>query len=123
MVKFMIIFHNPGRSIQKFEEGYTKFLAMIEQIPDIERRQVTDVQGSPEGKSPYYRMLELYFKDKATMTAALNSEAGQKAGAALYTVFKPLNFKFDTVFADVYEEAGGQTPPTTGEDDDDASTT
>lgn len=115
MVKFMIIFHNPGPDVRQFEEGYTTFLAMVEQIPNIQRRQVVNVMGSPEGTSPYYRVLELYFANNATMTAALNSEAGQRAGAGLYKVFKPLNYRFDTVFADVYEEDGGQTPSPTGD--------
>lgn len=117
----MIVFHHPGDDVRDFEAGYTKFLAMVEQIPHIERRQVVNVLGSPEGQSSYYRVLELYFADKATMTAALNSEAGQVAGSGLYEVFKPLGYKFDTVFADVYEEAGGATP-TEGEETTDDST-
>lgn len=113
-VKFLIMFHRPEpAAIPRFEEGYTAFLGMVEQIPNIQRRQVTDIMGSPEGQSPYYRMIELYFADKPTMTAALNSEAGQRAGAALYQVFKPYNYRFETLFADVYEEEGGQTPPIT----------
>lgn len=116
MVKFMIIFHHPGKDITEFEQGYARFLGMVERIPKIQRRQVVNVTGSPEGQSRYHRVLELYFADKATMTAALNSEAGQIAGAGLYEVFKPLGYTFDTVFADVYEETGGSTPHPTHQD-------
>jgi hypothetical protein len=112
MVKFSILFYRPQASrTADFEAGYTRFLAMVEQIPDIQRRQVVDVLARPEGPSPFHRILEIYFTDQATMSAALNTEAGQRAGAALYEVFKPLGFHFDTFFADVYEETGGRTPP------------
>lgn len=116
MVKFMIIFHHPGADVRKFEGGYAKFLTMVEQIPNITRRQVVTIIGSPEGQSPYYRILELYFADEATMKDALKTEAGQVAGAGLYEVFKPLGYTFDTAFADVYEETGGATAHT-GEED------
>ncbi|MEM6282743.1 MAG: EthD family reductase [Chloroflexota bacterium] len=112
MVKFMIIFHHPGADVTEFEAGYARFLGMVEQIPNITRRQVVTVLGSPEGESKYYRILELYFDSQQTMTAALNTEAGQIAGAGLYEVFRPLGYEFDTAFADVFEEAGGATPHT-----------
>jgi hypothetical protein len=85
---------------------------MVEQIPNIMRRQVVTITGSPEGQSPYYRILELYFDSQQTMTDALKTEAGQIAGSGLYEVFKPLGYKFDTAFAEVFEEAGGATPNT-----------
>lgn len=111
MVKFAVLFHRPlPDRMPEFETYYTRFLALIEQIPDITRRQVVDVLGSPTGESKYYRMLELYFADKNTMTAALNTDEGQRAGTMLHLVFKPHGYRFETLFADVYEEAGGHTP-------------
>ncbi|MEO0563501.1 MAG: hypothetical protein AAF125_15440 [Chloroflexota bacterium] len=111
MVKFSIVFYRPSdRLMPDFEAGYTAFLAMVEQIPNITRRQVVDVLGSPEGTTRFYRVLELYFEDREVMSAALNTEAGQRAGAGLYEVFGPKGYAFATYFADVYEEAGGSTP-------------
>jgi hypothetical protein len=113
MVKFSIMFYRPSEPrLTAFEPAYNKFLEMVEEIPDIQRRQVVDVLGSPEGNSSFYRIIELYFDDQDTMTAALNTEAGQRAGAGLYEVFRPKGYRFDTLFADVYEEAGGSTPTT-----------
>lgn len=112
MVKFSIVFYDPGDDVREFEAAYAVFLGMIEKIPNITRRQVVNVMGSPAGRSAFYRILELYFVDNPTMTAALNSEPGQVAGAALYEVFQPKQYRFDTFFADVYEEAGGETPNT-----------
>lgn len=110
MFKFMILFYDPQHNLNEFEKGYARFLGMVEQIPHITRRQVVHVIGSPSGASPYYRILELYFTDEATMQTALNSEAGQIVGSALHQAFLPRNFRFETAFAEVYEENGGTTP-------------
>lgn len=107
MVKFVIVFHQP-ESVMKFENSYNDLLALIERMTDITRRQVVNVLGSPMGKSPYYRILEVYFEDEARMRAALLTPAGQEAGAELTTRFP--RDSFDVFFADVYEETGGRTP-------------
>ncbi len=111
MFKFMIVFYDPQPNLKEFERGYARFLGMVEQIPLITRRQVVHVIGSPLGASPYYRIIELYFTDEETMQTALNSEAGQIVGSALHQAFLPRNFRFETAFTEVYEEAGGVTPP------------
>lgn len=105
MVKFMIMFRKP-QNLTAFEDSYNSFLALVERIPDITRRQVITVLGSTQGESPYYRVLEVYFKDYDTMQAALLSPAGQEAGGQLMTF--PAR-SFETIFADVWEEAGGNT--------------
>ncbi|TVR24336.1 MAG: hypothetical protein EA396_01615 [Anaerolineaceae bacterium] len=108
MFKFMIIFHQPQPTqIRDFEKAYTALLAHVEQMPDIIRRQVSSVAGSPTGASPYYRILEVYFQDRPTMEAAMRSSAGQLAGAQLAQFPEGV---FEMAFADVYEESGGLTP-------------
>lgn len=104
MYKFMIIFRHPA-DVETFELRYVQLLGLVERMPYIERRQVVDVMGSPMGRSPYYRILEVYFKDRETMEAALMSPIGQEAGAELNQFPQ---FTFDMVFADVYEESGGR---------------
>lgn len=106
MVKFMILFHTPADP-ELFEEAYTKFLALVEQMPGIRRRQVVSVLGSPRGESPYYRILEVYFDTQQAMEGALITHDGQLAGAQLSS-FPPGSFEM--LFADVYEEDGGRTP-------------
>lgn len=125
MVKFVVLFRKP-RQVAKFEDRYHNFLALIERMPHIQRRQVVDVLGSPLGESPYHRILEIYFESRDTLNEALLSAPGQEAGGEL-NQFGPRSF--DVFFADVYEEAGGRTEPTpeaepnmTEPDDDDAST-
>lgn len=112
MVKFMILFLKPA-NMEAFENSYNNFLALIERMPDITRRQVVHVTGSPTGFPPYHRILEIYFPDMPTLLEALRSKEGQIAGAELR------NFparSFEAVFAEVYEEEGGKTE-SPGEDE------
>jgi len=109
MFKFMLIFRRPP-NLRTFENSYNDLLALVERMPTIQRRQVINVVGSPQGQSPYYRILEVYFADKATMEAALMTPIGQEAGAQISS-FPPGTFEM--VFAEVYEEDGGSTPTST----------
>jgi uncharacterized protein (TIGR02118 family) len=106
MVKFMVMFYKPDDS-RTFEFAYNAFLALVERMPDIQRRQVINVLGSPSGEARLFRILEVYYEDYPQLQASLQSPAGQEAGGELRR-FPPGSF--DMVFADVYEEAGGKTP-------------
>ena len=106
MVKFMVLFAQPDEQ-DAFENIYNDFFALVERMPDITRRQVIDILGSPVGETRLFRILEVYFEDKDTMDAALRSKAGQEAGNELRR-FQPGSFEM--VFADVYEEEGSGQP-------------
>lgn len=109
MYKFMMIFNKPATSalIEAFENRYNDLLALVERMPNIARRQVISVYGSPFGDPRIYRILEVYFDSREQMEDALKSKIGQEAGAEL---FKFPARTFEMIFAEVYEEAGGQTP-------------
>jgi uncharacterized protein (TIGR02118 family) len=107
MIKFMITFSTPAK-VDVFERAYNDLLALVERMPDIERRQVVNVLGSPIGEAPFYRILEIYFASVEQMEASLRSSAGQETGAELGKRF-PAG-KYSAFFAEVYEEAGGSTP-------------
>ncbi len=106
MVKLMIIFRTPHDPVT-FGNVYADFLHLIERMPNIQRRQVVDIMGSPLGATDYHRILEVYFADFLTMQAAMMSDAGQEAGREL-SRFTPGSFEL--LFADLYEEQGGRTP-------------
>lgn len=106
MVKLVILFHKPA-DLEKFEDGYNAFLALIEQMSLIRRRQVNSVLGSPLGETSLYRALELYFDGYDEMNRALNSPVGQTAGGELARNFPAATYEL--YFAEVYEEAGAQT--------------
>ena len=105
MLKFMLMFRQPD-DLEAFENSYNDLLALIERMPNILRRQVVAVTGSPVGIAPYYRILEIYFADEQTMEASLMTAIGQEAGGQIQT-FPPGSFEL--LFADVYEESGGST--------------
>lgn len=105
MFKLMIMFRQPA-DITSFEDSYNNLLALIERMPNIQRRQVVSVVGGLLGASPYYRVLEAYFASQDVLFSALRSKAGQEAGAEL-TKFPPNTY--EVIYADVYEEQGGQT--------------
>lgn len=109
MVKLSILFRVP-LDADAFENRYNDLLALIERLPEITRRQVVNVIGSPTGETVYHRVLELYFEDEDRLRAALMSPAGQEAGGE---IFRFPEGSFEVFFADVYEEAGGSTETTT----------
>lgn len=110
MIKFVILFHTPADH-ESFESAYNDFLALVERMPLIQRRQVNSVLGSPLGETNLYRALEVYFEDSPAMNQALTSPAGQEAGGEIMRRFP--NGSFEFYFAEVYEEAGAQTPTQT----------
>lgn len=106
MYKFMLMFRQP-HALDDFENAYNDLLALVERMPDIQRRQVISVFGSPTGQAPYYRILEVYYEDHDQMQASLLSSRGQEAGGELRRF---PDGSFEMIFAEVYEEAGGHTP-------------
>ncbi len=106
MIKFMILFDQPEET-DSFENVYQDFLALVERMPHILRRQVVHITGSPQGTPQFYRILELYFESAQKQQDALMSTIGQEAGKELSRL--PGNVQL--LFADVYEEDGGSTSP------------
>jgi len=113
MIKFMILFSEP-EDAESFENIYQDFLALVERMPNILRRQVAHVTGSPQGAPEIYRILEIYFQSTAKQTEALLSPVGQEAGAELARL--PAG-SAQLLFADVYEEAGGGEPEPAGDEE------
>ncbi len=107
MIKFMIVFDQP-EDPENFENVYQDFLALVERMPHVLRRQVVHITGSPQGMPKFYRILELYFESAGTQQDALMSEIGQEAGKELSRLPPGA---VQLLFADVYEEEGGRTSP------------
>lgn len=114
MIKFIILFEQPVDA-DEFEKVYQDFLALVERMPNIRRRQVVHITGSPQGTAQYLRILELYFESQQLMQEALMTPVGQEAGNELRRL--PSD-SFKLLFADVYEEEGGETPVPAADEDD-----
>lgn len=106
MIKFMILFGQP-EDAESFENVYQDFLALVERMPHILRRQVVHITGSPQGPTEFYRVLEIYFESTETQQEALMSTVGQEAGTELNRLPSE---SFQLLYADVYEEEGSSTP-------------
>lgn len=106
MIKFIILFEQPEND-EEFENVYQDFLALVERMPNILRRQVVHVTGSPQGVPKFYRILEIYFESPQQQQEALMSPIGQEAGKE---ISKLPGGSFQLLLADVYEEDGGETP-------------
>ncbi len=106
MIKLTILYRKP-ESVADFEEFYSASLALMERLPRVIRRQAGLVVGAPGGESPYYRVLELYFEDLASLESAMRGPEGEAAGRHLIEHAAAL---VEMYFADVYEEPGGATP-------------
>lgn len=100
MVKLVILYQHP-KDEDTFEEGYNNNLAQLEQMPGIIRRQANIVWGNQFGGSPYYRILEFYFEDRAALDTAMTSPIGQAAGISLMGYAGDL---VELMFVDVFEE-------------------
>lgn len=109
MIKFVVMFR-AAQDEDNFDNAYNDFLALVERMPDITRRQAIHVLGSPQGDAPYHRGLELYFENQENLRASLMSVAGQEAGNELAR-FE--DGSFDVFFSEVYEEVGSSTPSDT----------
>ena len=70
MIKFMIVFDQPA-DVDSFESVYQDFLALVERMPNILRRQVVHITGSPQGTPQFYRVLEIYFASPQAQQEAL----------------------------------------------------
>ncbi len=99
MVKLTVLYRKPTDDAT-FESRYNQNLALMEKLPGIRRRQACLVLGNPTGKSPYSRILELYFEDYPALDQALVSPEGRAAGSDL------MQFARDSelIFAEVFEE-------------------
>ena len=82
MVKLVILFKRPADEAV-FETRYHQNLALMDKLPGMRQRQAWAVLGSPAGKSPYFRVLEVHFDDFAALDKALLSEEGRAAGSDL----------------------------------------
>ena len=87
MYKLVILFLPTFISPKTFSDSWQKFLGMAEQMPGLRKEVVSDVEDmifGPRNLS-YKKIHELYFDSQEDLEAALNSEAGQKAGQWLHS--------------------------------------
>lgn len=102
MFKFVTIYRRVAEE-EALEEFYSRqHLPLAEQLPGLQRREVSRVTGKPGGQSRFHLMLELYFASQEAFEQALASPVGLQ----LAQVLKPwADAKLITWFyAEAFEE-------------------
>ena len=88
-VKLVVLYTQPDDG-DGFDEHYLGVHGpLVEKIPGLERWEGARFVGAPDGgEQIYHRIAELYFKDQASLEAALGSEEG-RATAGDYKQIAP----------------------------------
>ena len=100
MVKLVVLFRNRYRQMG-YADDYNKFLILLDDLPGVRRKAVSNVYAGPGGPAPFEAIVELYFDDREALRTALTSEVGVEAGNKLLDFAGP---DAVTLFADVLEE-------------------
>lgn len=89
MHKLVILFNQPLDWFA-FEQGWQKFLAMVEKMPGLRKEAVSEVESLVYGAGDrrFLKIQELYFDSREELDTALQSEAGQAAGLWLHQFTK-----------------------------------
>lgn len=101
MVKLVVLYEKP-EDVAAFEKHYREtHLPLARKMPDVRRIEVSHMTGSPGGEPRYYMMAEIYFDNRDSMMAALNSPEGKAAGKDIMGVAGKI---MHMMFADVRDE-------------------
>lgn len=87
MYKISVFLYPPlEHQEENFQQGWQKFMGLAEKMPKLRRETVSEVKRFLFGSNihRYEKIHELYFDSQEDLDAALNSEAGQAAGAWLH---------------------------------------
>lgn len=83
MVKLIALYKQPDHK-ESFDDHYFNVhTPLAKKMPGLEKIEVSRIYGSPTGESKYYLLAELYFKDKESLNASMNSTEGKAAAKDL----------------------------------------
>lgn len=79
MVKLVAIYKKP-EDVAAFDKHYFDVHAPLAmKMPGLIKAEIAKVVGGPMGESPLHLIAELYFKDMASLNAAMGSAEGKAA--------------------------------------------
>ena len=105
MQKLILIFREVDRAGDYLIGWSTRFVAIAERMPGLRRVTVSHVEGGPAGASAVRLIHELYFDDRAALTAAMASPEGMAAGEALVELLGAEPDVVEMLFAEHQEGA------------------
>ena len=83
MVKLVALYRKPA-DVQAFDRAYFEtHIPLVNQIPGLQRVEISRMIGAPRGEPDFYLMCEMYFPDQVTMDRAMASPENAAAGKNL----------------------------------------
>ncbi len=90
MVKLVALYRKPA-DVEAFDRAYFEtHIPLVNQIPGLQRVEISRMTGAPRGEPDFYLMCEMYFPDKETMGRAMASPENAAAGKNLMGFAKGL---------------------------------
>ncbi len=89
MIRLVALYKRPADTAAFDAQYFGTHIPLAEKIPGVQIRW-SKVFGSPTGKSPWYLMAELCFKDKEAFKAGMSSPESMAAAKNLDTFAKDL---------------------------------
>ena len=98
--KITVVYDNPTDP-DAFEAGYPAQVELAKKMPGLEKLETSKVLPKEDGSpTPFYRMVDMYFADYATASAAV---ATAEAGALFPSIFGLATGGVRISFSDVDE--------------------
>jgi uncharacterized protein (TIGR02118 family) len=100
VVKLVALYKKPA-DVLAFEDHFSGIhLSLMEKLPGVVKTELTRFFAGPKGEPPFYMLFEVYFANRESLNAALQSPENRAADRDL------MSFAQDCVtimFADAYE--------------------
>ncbi|MBL8094279.1 MAG: EthD family reductase [Anaerolineales bacterium] len=103
MVKLILLFRETKPDANVLIGWSTRFVPQAERMPGLRRVTVSHVEGGPAGPSDVRLIHELYFDDRAALTAAMGSPEGIAAGETLVALLGTEPGAVEMLFAEHQE--------------------
>ena len=83
MVKLVALYRKPA-DVEAFDRAYFEtHVPLVNQVPGLQRVEISRIFGGPLGEPDFYLMCEMYFADQETLDRAMASPENAAAGKNL----------------------------------------
>lgn len=83
MVKLIALYKQPENKEEFDEHYFNVHTPLTKKIPGLIDMKVTRVVGSPQGKSDFYLMCEMYYESHEDLQNGMKSDEGKASGKDL----------------------------------------
>jgi uncharacterized protein (TIGR02118 family) len=83
VVKLVALYRRPSDPVAFDRAYFETHLPLVNQIPGLQRVEISRITGAPRGEPELYLMCEMYFPDKSALDTAMASPENAAAGKSL----------------------------------------